>query len=142
MGESEPSPESRRGRNKSKLHKIFNWGIPFYEGILERNPNHIDVLTVLGDLYTKQGHIEKGLDADARLAGLRPRDPIVHYNLACSYALINDADSALSYLRRAVELGFRDVDHMRRDSDLKNVRQDPRFRELLDDTSHPQHSDS
>ena len=34
---------------------------------------------------------------------LRPNDPLAHYNLACSYALLKRTEQALKILRRAVE---------------------------------------
>ncbi len=138
MAESEPSPQPRRRRNKGRFHKILNWGIPFYEGILGRSPDHVDVLTALGDLYTKRGAVEKGLEVDGRLARLKPDDPIVHYNLACSFSLVNNREAAVTALRKAVELGFRDVDQMIRDVDLKNISKDPRFKDLLDQAGGPQ----
>ena len=64
-------------------------------------------------------------------AMVRPNDPLAHYNLACSYALLKRGEQALKILRRAVELGYRDFRYMREDRDLDAVRNDPRFRQLL-----------
>ena len=71
------------------------------------------------------------LQIDKRLVQLRPSDPLAHYNLACSYALLKRPEQALKTLRRAVELGYRDFRYMREDRDLDTVRKDPRFRQLL-----------
>src|ERR671933_591009 len=70
-------------------------------------------------------------EIDKRLVQLRPNDPLAHYNLACSYALLKRPDLALKTLRRAVELGYRDFRYMREDRDLESIRHDPRFRQLL-----------
>lgn len=107
------------------------WEIRFYEDIIKRNPNYVEVLTLLGNLYTGRKLYTKGLEVDRRLASLRQDDPIVHYNLACSYALLNQPDEAFQALFRAIELGYSDVEHMEADSDLDKVRTDPRYTEAL-----------
>lgn len=105
--------------------------IDFFSGILERCPDYVDVLRVLGHLLTLKGRYAEGLRVDKRLVGLRPHDPLAHYNLACSYALLKRNEAALKSLRRAVELGYRDFRYLREDRDLDGIRHDPRFRQLL-----------
>lgn len=109
----------------------IDFELDFFGGILERAPNYVDVLRVLGHLLTLKGRYAEGLQVDKRLIQLRPNDPLAHYNLACSYALLKRADLALKTLRRAVELGYRDFRYMREDRDLDAIRRDPRFRQLL-----------
>jgi tetratricopeptide (TPR) repeat protein len=105
--------------------------LEFFAGILERQPDYIDVLRVMGNNLTLKGLFAQGLQIDKRLVQLRPEDPLAHYNLACSYALLKRPDQALKTLRRAVELGYRDFRYMREDRDLDAIRQDARFRQLL-----------
>jgi hypothetical protein len=42
-------------------------------------------------------------------------------------------DVAFESLRRAIELGYRNIEYLQRDSDLENLRNDRRFHELLKD---------
>ena len=109
----------------------LDFEIDFFGGILERRPDYVDVLRVMGNNLTLKGRYAQGLQIDKRLVQLRPKDPLAHYNLACSYALLNRPDQALKTLRRAVELGYRDFRYMREDRDLDSIRHDPRFRQLL-----------
>ena len=102
--------------------------IAFYEGILKNQPDFIEALVALGDLYTRNGYYEKGLVVDKKLEVLCPEDPIVLYNLACSYSLLNQLDESLDLVKRAVKKGYCDFDHMEEDSDLDNLRKDQRFR--------------
>lgn len=103
------------------------WEITFYEDILKRHPDYVDVLALLGGLYTRNKMHAEGLKVDERLATLKEDDPIVHYNLACSCSLLNQSDRAFAALERAMALGYRDADHMDKDGDLDNVRADPRY---------------
>ena len=105
--------------------------IGFMEGVVHRDPHFLEALQILGDDYTRRGKFHEGLKIDEQLAELRPDDPTMLYNLACSYALLKRPDQALRTLRRAVELGYRDFRYMREDRDLDSIRHDPRFRQLL-----------
>ena len=103
----------------------------FLEGVLENNPNYVDCLMYLGNTYTAFGRHQEGLRIDQRLASLRPTDPIVHYNLACSYSLVGEIDSAFAALEKAAALGYRDVRHIEKDKDLDNLRKDKRYQNLV-----------
>ena len=105
--------------------------IGFFERLVEESPEFIDALVPLAELYTKKGLHEKALLIDRRLARLKPADPAVHYNLACSLALAGQKDEALGALERAIRLGYDDFEHLKRDTDLKSLRDDPRFQSLL-----------
>ncbi|MBF0532889.1 MAG: hypothetical protein HQL23_07335 [Candidatus Omnitrophica bacterium] len=112
-------------------NKNSEFEISFYEGILVHAPNFFEVLVVLGDLYTKNGHYRKGLMVDERLAALRADDPVVLYNLACSYSLVEQLDLAYRAIKQAVRRGYYDFDFMSQDQDLENLRRDTRFRRFL-----------
>ncbi len=105
--------------------------IRFYERLLRDNPNFADALIPLAEAYTKKGLYQKGLVIDKRLAKLQKSDPIVHYNLACSFALIGERDKAFRALKTSIKLGYSDVQHLKRDDDLKSLHTDPRFNEIL-----------
>jgi tetratricopeptide (TPR) repeat protein len=116
-----------RGGDQNQL----DFELEFFEGILSRNPDYVDVLRIMGNLLTLKGRYTDGMQIDKRLVGLRPTDPLAHYNLACSYALLKRPEQAIKTLRRAVELGYRDFRYMREDRDLDSIRHDSRFRKLL-----------
>jgi len=125
-------PSQPRSRGPRQHGKLLDWDIPFYEGILDRSPNHVDVLQVLGHLYTEKGETEKGLEADRRLVILRPTDQVAHYNLACSHALMGHVADALNALEQAVMLGFGDADKVAADPDLESLHEEPRFKATLE----------
>lgn len=119
---------SKKSANKTE---DLDFEIKFIESVVERRPQFVEALVALGDLYTKRGFYEKGLVIDEKLSNLRPQDPLVFYNLACSYSLLRNIDGALEAVKKAVDLGYRDFDYMQYDNDLDNLRQDGRFREFL-----------
>ncbi|MFC1594268.1 hypothetical protein ACFL38_02970 [Candidatus Omnitrophota bacterium] len=117
--------------NRKKKKDTLDFEIKFYEELLQKQPNFVQALIVLADAYTKKGYYEKGLTIDKRLAELKPDDPIVFYNLACSYSLMNQIDLSLEALSKAAEHGYDDAAYMQQDADLYNVRADVRFECLL-----------
>lgn len=103
----------------------------FYESVLRRDRSYVDVIELLGGLYTQQGRIEDGLKMDRRLVKLRPENATARYNLACSLALLGKEKAAFEALDLAVQLGYDDHDWMAKDEDLKSLRGNPRFLALL-----------
>lgn len=101
--------------------------IAFYENILQETPNFVEALTVLGDLYTSAGMWQKGLEVDLKLSKLRPEDAAVFYNLACSFALLNQTRLALGALTKAIDYGYDDFEHLKGDRDLDNLLKDEHF---------------
>jgi tetratricopeptide (TPR) repeat protein len=63
---------------------------------------------------------------------INPKDQFTLYNLACAYALSGKKDQALDVLEAAMEAGFDDVKHINEDPDLESLRDDPRYRQLLE----------
>ena len=117
---------------EDEYRQMLDFEIWFYEGVLERCGTYVEVLQALGNDYTARGYYERGLWVDLKLAKLCPDDPVVFYNLACSYSLISEQDEAFAALRKAVEHGYDDVQYLNTDPDLRSLRGDPRYGEILE----------
>src|SRR5215475_6679726 len=104
--------------------------IDFYQRILDRQPNDVRILRLLGEIYARQGRYDRALEIDQKLAELLPDEAIIHYNLACSLAMQNDPASGLAELSRALELGYNDFGQLEVDPDLQSIRQLPAFKAL------------
>lgn len=55
------------------------------------------------------------------------------YNAACGYALSGQKEEALDWLELCVKSGYADFDHLRKDTDLDNLRNEKRYKKLLTD---------
>lgn len=102
-----------------------------YEAALRHHPDNLEALYSLGNAYTRTGRYKEGLAIDRQLADMFPDNPTVHYNLACSLALLTRTDEAIDALTDAMELGFDDDRLLATDPDLTLLRRDPRFQELV-----------
>lgn len=122
-----PETSTRRLREQSQL----DFELEFLGRILERDPFFADALRVHANNLAAKGQYTRALQLDRRLVRLHPDRPIPWYNLACSYAVLGMAEPGIDALQRALELGYRHIEHLRRDPDLKSLRHDPRFLRLL-----------
>jgi hypothetical protein len=67
----------------------------------------------------------------AAAAAAPGREAVSLYNTACAESRLGDADRAAASLLRAVKAGFDDFSHMRRDPDLRDLREHPVFRAIV-----------
>ena len=125
-----PEKISPRKKTKRRESKDLDIKIQFMEGIVRRDPEYIEALQLLGDHYTQRGSYDQGLQVDEKLSRLEPHNPLVFYNLACSYSLIGQVDLAARALEKALTLGYRDFKWLAKDPDLRTLRKHPVFREI------------
>src|SRR5262245_10468148 len=128
-------PQKRSVKSKKmgrKEIRDLDVKITFLEGITRRDPGFVEALQVLGDHYTQRGRFNHSLKVDQQLSRLQPANPLVFYNLACSYSLNGDLDDAAAALERALVLGYRDFNWLARDPDLGPLRKHAVYRTIKD----------
>jgi len=59
---------------------------------------------------------------------LQPNNPNAFYNVACAESLMGNTDEALVYLNKAIDLGYRNLNHVLLDSDFNNINSTEGFR--------------
>jgi len=77
----------------------------------------------------------KGRESDAmkmfrQAITLNPDIHLPYYAIACLYSLQNRKRSALDYLRKAIQQGFKDREHLDNDHDLDSLRDDDEFQKI------------
>jgi tetratricopeptide (TPR) repeat protein len=113
---------STRKKPSRASQRDLDTKIEFMAGLVRRDPDYVDALQLLGDHYTQRGLFNEGLKVDERLARLEPENPLVFYNLACSYSLTDQFERAALALEKALQLGYRDFIWLAKDPDLKKLR--------------------
>jgi adenylate cyclase len=128
-----PSQKPSAERNSSWVGNLnqADFEIEFFERILSRNPDDINVLRALGEQLARKGLWERSLKVEQHLIRLRPDDGIAYYNAACSLAMQGAASLAIEALDRAIRCGYRDFGHLEVDPDLDSLRHLPAYRALL-----------
>ena len=127
-----PKKASARKKLTRRELRDLDIEISFLEGVARRDPDFVEALQLLGDSYTKRGQFDAGLQVDEQLSKLLPGDPMVLYNLACSYTLTKRQEQAVLTLLRAIECGYHDFKWLMKDPDLQNLRRLPLFQKVRD----------
>ena len=91
-----------------KLNQL-DFDIDFFEKLLARNGDSVEVLRTLGELVSKKGDVQRALEIDRRLVERLPDDFLARYNLACSQALAGRPDEAIDSLSREAASSLVDV---------------------------------
>ena len=66
---------------------------------------------------------------------------IASYNIACCYAVENDAEAAMLWLTKAMDDGAVSIDHIRTDPDLDALRDDAGFQAFLEERAYMAHEE-
>jgi tetratricopeptide (TPR) repeat protein len=125
-----PEKSSAKIKLSRQQQRELDVKIGFMEGVVKRDPGYVEALQILGDDYTRRGKYADGLKVDRQLSRLRPDDPLVQYNLACSYSLIGNFNLAIAALEKALNLGYRDFKWLAQDPDLSDLRRHPLYQAI------------
>ena len=106
-------------------------GIRRAEHVLALNPFDGRAMS-LGSLYLlEEGQTERAIEWSERALQLYPNDMSALGNGACLQAKLGHADRAIELLERVSALGYGQRDWLERDPDYDNIRDDPRFKQLV-----------
>ena len=79
------------------------------------------------------GDIEGALPYHERSAATDRYRGLGNYNMACVYSLQGKTKKALEHLEKAIEAGFQDFGHMSEDPDMDNIRDEDRYKKMIEE---------
>lgn len=95
------------------------------------DPQNISLLLAMAWCYKRTSQLPRAITALEQARNLEPKQAIVHYNLACYWALAGNRNESLTCLRR----GLTQDPTLRRlipeESDFDSLRDDPEFRQII-----------
>jgi tetratricopeptide (TPR) repeat protein len=103
----------------------------YYKKVLELDPGYVEALNNLGVIYIHKGDYESAVSSLKKAIRLRPGYVESYYNMACLYSIKSEAEKGIIYLEKAVDLNGDVKKWALIDSDLKNIRLLPEFKEIL-----------
>ncbi|MEO8193643.1 MAG: protein kinase [Gemmatimonadales bacterium] len=106
-------------------------GLAAAERVLALNPNESRALYLGAGVWDARGERAKAEEWARRASQSDPTNPLMLYNVGCFYATRGDRGLALDHIERAMELGMRNRDWLMTDPDLDPIRDDPRFKALM-----------
>ncbi len=105
--------------------------ISYFRKVLQIDPDDIETMYHLAKLYVGTSEYEKALSLYQKLIALLPDNPAIDYNIACIYAQQNRPEKSVLWLKKAVAKGYNDIEHIKNDSDLDNIRDSSPYQEFL-----------
>ena len=120
------SPEWAEGKELLKAEKYGEAAAKF-EAIAAANPKDGHAVMLQGYALHAAGRLDEALAVHERAAQFPEVRPVALYNAACVHALKGETDKAFATLDESIKAGFGGADHMKKDDDLKSLRNDPRF---------------
>ncbi len=105
--------------------------IQAFEAHLREVPEDARARSLLASYYAETGRIEDAKREAAMAMTLRPNEPLILYNAACTFCLMNLKAEALDALAKAWRVGYRDSDWVWRDPDLAILYDEPEFEKLF-----------
>ncbi len=127
------SPAKPTRQTADSLFRKQDWAkaASAYEEIVMQNVKDGRAWFNLGFSLHSLGKYDQSIPAFERAAELGEQKPAAIYNVACGYSLKNDKDKAFDWLKKAMDAGFTDENKINSDSDLDNLRNDPRYKALF-----------
>ena len=98
---------------------------------LQTDPNEARAYIFMATASAWLGERDTAIEAGRKAEELSPNDPVMMYNLACLYSLLNDPDQSVEWLSKSVRNGRRDFEWMKRDPALNNIRNHPGYLALI-----------
>jgi TolB-like protein/Flp pilus assembly protein TadD len=122
---------------KERALEVTCKGIERVRAALELNPDDNRALNMGAFALARLGEheeAEKWMKISTRNA---PMDSIIQYNAACFYSLAGNVDEALDCLENClVKVGSISREWLEHDSDMDNIRNHPRFTEIISNFLH------
>ncbi len=100
------------------------------EDRLELNPDDARAANLAAAFLARLGDLSKAVEYADRSLAIDPEDPMLLYNVACTYVALKRHDDAMNCLERAVDKGFGHKEWIDHDPDLDPLRENLRFQAL------------
>jgi adenylate cyclase len=99
---------------------------------LQLHPDDVRAVYLGSSALYGLGENARALEWAERALSMDPEEAAVLYNVACTYAVLNETDKALNCLEKAFRLGFGHKEWIEKDPDFSSVREHPRFKRLME----------
>ena len=117
--------------------KLFEASFEKYEKATQIDENYADAYYNWGYALLEWAKLRESLEDDQSIIAEKfvkaysLNETVGLYNLVCLYSLLNKKDEAFEWLEKALQTTPEAKENAQNDPDLDNLRQDPRFKELL-----------
>ncbi len=116
---------------KEALSNLRIRAVQAFEAHLREVPEDARARGLVASYYSELGRTEDAKREATLAMTLRPNEPLILYNAACTFCKMNQKSEALDALSKAWRVGYRDSDWVWRDPDLAILHDEPEFGRLF-----------
>ena len=130
-----PSLEAFTYRTMNRMEDAraaYTRSLEAIERHVEFNPDDSRAIFLGATALIDLGQRDRAFEWIRRAEAIDPDDPYLLYGVACFYSRVDDADTAVGYFEKALAAGFAHKEWVLHDSDFDSIRDDPRFKTLVD----------
>ena len=99
---------------------------------IEIDPEDYYAYGTLGGAYAMLNEFDLSIEYSTKASQLIPALPDSYIQMVYAYARKGDKDRAFESLQKAVDRGYKDIDHIKNDKDLpEDFRNDPRLNNFI-----------
>jgi hypothetical protein len=99
--------------------------------VLGQVPNYYDLVKLAEKCYDNKEYNNSGEYYDKAFS-IRMGKPDDYYNAACSWVLAGNKVKAVNYLHQSIELGWLNINHLKKDTDLDSLHNTWEWEQLVD----------
>jgi hypothetical protein len=120
------SPKSKKGNTPTSFESIAN-KLESSRQIFWKKKEYARAIVVMQEFYSDYLTLDskQKVKYDGAISS-------VFYNLSCAFSLINQKDSSVKYLQKAVDSGYSNYNWIKKDSDLINIRENEKYLSLIE----------
>ena len=83
--------------------------MPYFQKIIDSNPENIDALVAMGGIFRRTKEYEKSIEVLEKAIAAGAHDPQINYNIGFTYKFMGQYDKAIEYFRSVVDENPNDV---------------------------------
>ncbi len=118
------------GRN-DEADVAYRRTIKLVEDHLELNPDDARAWILAASASANINDTDRAARYAGRAIAVDPEDPMLLYNVACTYGVLGKTAECLDALEQAVSKGWGDKSWLEHDSDLDSIRDAPRYQAIV-----------
>jgi len=102
-----------------------------YEKALSIKSNYFDALFDVAKLYEQKAEYDKAIAAYEKALEQHKNRPDLMYFIATAYAMQNNPEESISWLKKLIDMGFKNWKRLEADKNLENLRASSEYQKII-----------
>lgn len=109
----------------------LDMSIDMCKRIIELKPENEDAHLLMGKMLIMKRLLLPAIAEFNKVIDINSKNHVAYYNLACIYAIQGNEQKTINNLKKSIDLGFNDIDVMKKSKHFEQFNNNKEFRELI-----------